>query len=293
MTFFNEAISECTEEIRSLGSPVRLFVVMKKQPIHQNLNTSFVNVGALVRYLRGLQFVGSIRIELASYEAEILFTESGNVRAREYDHIAGRISHGEDALQRILLRAKEPHGRIHVYKSTEGYAGKNDGSVFVDKKIMSGARELAASPGGTVIQAVTQEFILSSRDGENALVLAALSELLREIDVALAAGRLSFADAFIVACHGIADEFPFLQRSRALVYKNGEIVLNADAETRLVTDAVFAALRPIIERLRNELKFAEILRSISERLAELSAERRPEFVRLGLMEHIEDLLADM
>ena len=71
---------------------------MKKQPIHQNLNTTFVNVEALVRYLRGLSFVGSIRIELASYEAEIVFTSSKTVRAREYDHDAGRISHGEEVL---------------------------------------------------------------------------------------------------------------------------------------------------------------------------------------------------
>src|SRR5215210_6521936 len=108
---------------------------MKKEPIHQNLNTSFVDVGALVRYLRGLQFVGSIRIELSSYEADIVFTSSKTIIAREYDHIAGRISHGQQALQRILIRAKEPHGRIHVYK-----AGDGDGTVFIDKSIVSGAR---------------------------------------------------------------------------------------------------------------------------------------------------------
>ena len=53
---------------------------MKKQPIHQNLNTSFVNVAALVRYLRGLQFVGSIRIELASYEADIIALDGDPIK---------------------------------------------------------------------------------------------------------------------------------------------------------------------------------------------------------------------
>src|SRR5215204_5900501 len=122
---------------------------MKKQPIHQNLSTSFVNVGALVRHLRQLQFVGSIRVELSSYEADIIFTSSKTIQAREYDHIAGRIAHGEHALQRILIRCKEPHGRVHVYKAVEGYAGTDGGSVFVDKTIILDAREMAASTGGT------------------------------------------------------------------------------------------------------------------------------------------------
>ncbi len=264
---------------------------MKKQPIHQNLNTTFVNVGALVRYLRGLSFVGSIRIELASYEAEIVFTESKTIRAREYDHIAGRISHGENALQRILIRAKEPHGRIHVYKATEGNAGRDDGSVFVDKAIMSGARQLAASRGGVVI-AGNREIVLSGREGENALVLAALSELLREIDASLAEGRLSFAAAFRVACDEIASEFPFLQESRhALVYRKGEIALNTEADSAIVASAVFAALQPIFRRLRGELKYRELLKILSDRLLELVTERRREFVRLGLIDHIEGLLA--
>jgi hypothetical protein len=267
---------------------------MKKQPIHQNLNTSFVNVGALVRYLKSLQFVGSVKLELASYEAEIIFTESNTIRAREYDHIAGRTSHGESALKRILIRAKEPHGRINVYKATEGYNGRDDGSVFVDKAIMSGAREMAGNTGGSSRNfGVAREFVLSSQESQNALVLAAVSELLRVVDESLAAGNLSFPAAFRVACDGIAPQFPFLQsESSALIYKNGEIKLNADVETELVLSAVFAALRPIFRRLRSEVKYAGLLEILSERLLEISAERRIEFVNLGLMNHVEDLLAD-
>lgn len=265
---------------------------MKKQPIHQNLNTSFVNVGALVRYLRGLQFVGSIRIELASYEAEIIFTESGAVRAREYDHIAGRISHGEQALERIMVRSKEPYGRIDVYKATGRYAG-HDGSPFVDKVIMAGARDLAANTGGVAGHTSRQEIVLSGRDGENALVLAALSEVLREIEISLAAGRLSFDAAFRVACEGVAQQFSFMQSSEsALVYREGEIIVNADVDPKLVTEAVFAALRPIFARLRSEIKYSEIVRDASARLIEILAERRNEFVQLGLIHHVEQLLAE-
>lgn len=267
---------------------------MKKQPIHQNLNTSFVNVGALVRYLRGLQFVGSIRIELASYEADIVFTESRTVRAREYDHIAGRIAHGEGALQRILIRAKEPHGRIHVYKAPVGYAGRDDGSIFVDKAIMTGARKMAASRGGTSVSgALNQGIVLSNRNSGSAQILAVISELLRMIDKALAVGQLSFSAAFRDACDEVASEFPFMRESRAaLTYKNGEIALNADADARVVASAVFSALRPIFRRLRGEQKYTELVQVLSDSLLELANARRQEFVRLGLIDHIEDLLAN-
>ena len=265
---------------------------MKKQPIHQNLNTSFVNVGALVRYLRGLQFVGSIRIELSSYDADIVFTSSKTIQAREYDHIAGRISQGEHALKRILIRAREPHGRIHVYKAVEGYAGQDDGSVFVDKSIVTQARELAASHGGTIVYQTGQEIVLSSQDTENALVLAALSDLLRVIDETLAKGKLSFAAAFRVACDEISSEFPFLQqRQGALVYRDGEIFLRANADAKLVACAVFAALKPIFKRLRGDNKYSALLQMMSERLFELSTEKSREFVSLGLMNSVEQLLA--
>jgi hypothetical protein len=215
------------------------------------------------------------------------------VRAREYDHIAGRISHGEHALERIIVRTKEPHGRIHVYKSVDGYAGGDDGSPFVDKAIMAGARELAASAGGITAQMPQQEVVLSGPDGEKALVLAALSEVLRQIEASFAAGRLSFDAAFRTACEGVAAQFSFMQGNEAaLVYRKGEITLNTEAETKIVAEAVFAALRPIFAKLRNKIKYAEILRDVSDRLIEISAERRTEFAQLGLIDNIERLLAE-
>jgi len=269
-------------------------VVMKKKPIHQNLNTSFVNVAALVRYLRSLQFVGSIRIELSSYDADIVFTSSGMILAREYDHIAGRISKDSDALRRILIRAREPHGRVHVYKAAEGYAGHDDGLVFVDRAIVTNAREMAANTGGKMASTTRYERLMNDASGENALVLDALSELLRAIDEILAKGKLSFAAAFGIACDAIAPKYPFMNSDgrAALRYKNGEIKLSSTADVETVVSAVFAALRPIFNRLRREKKYEGLSSVLVIRLQELSREKRKEYDRLSLMQHIEELLDD-
>ncbi len=90
---------------------------MKNRPIHENLDTSFVNLSALLRYLRRRQFAGSIRVELSGYEADIFLTAENQMQVKEYDRIAGRIAEGEDVLQRLLIRAREPGGVIHVYQN--------------------------------------------------------------------------------------------------------------------------------------------------------------------------------
>ncbi len=90
---------------------------MNNRPIHENLDTSYVNLSALVRYLRRRQFAGNIRVELSGYEADVSLTATNEMRVREHDRITGRISEGEEALQRLLIRAREPGGIINVYQA--------------------------------------------------------------------------------------------------------------------------------------------------------------------------------
>lgn len=95
-----------------------IFQSMNNRPVYENLDTSFVNLSGLVRYLRRRQFVGRVRIELSSYEADIVLEDGNTIQVREHDKIAGRIAEGEEALQRLLIRAREPGGIIHVYQIT-------------------------------------------------------------------------------------------------------------------------------------------------------------------------------
>lgn len=95
---------------------------MKNRPIHENLETSYVNLSALIKYLRRRQFVGSIKIQLNGYKAEIHFQNDNQMNVSEHDQLAGRISSGEEALQRLLIRAREPGGTINVYQLIEEFA---------------------------------------------------------------------------------------------------------------------------------------------------------------------------
>lgn len=106
---------------------------MKNRPIHENLDTSFVNLSALVRYLRRRQFVGNVRVELSGYEADIVLTMGNQMRVREHDRIAGRIAEGEEALQRLLIRAREPGGIINVYQAITENGIEQTPKIVVEK----------------------------------------------------------------------------------------------------------------------------------------------------------------
>lgn len=110
---------------------------MKNRPLHENLDTSFVNLSALIKYLRRRQFAGQVRIELSGYEADIYLTAENQLKVREYDHIAGRIAEGDEALQRILIRSREPGGIINVYQTVaenESLIEKTEAVSIVEKK---------------------------------------------------------------------------------------------------------------------------------------------------------------
>jgi hypothetical protein len=92
---------------------------MKINSTHKNLNTSYVNLSALLKFLRRQNFIGRVHFETRGYEADIFFNKGNEIKMRENDHIAGRISVGDEILPQILIRAHEPDGIINVYDEAE------------------------------------------------------------------------------------------------------------------------------------------------------------------------------
>ena len=258
---------------------------MMKYPIHKNLNTSFVNLAALVRYLRSLQFVGTIHIELSSYEADIEFTTANTMRACEHDHIAGRISHGEHALQRILIRAKDPGGLIHVYQETEEDAGRK---VYVDKAIVAGANLMAVGTTDTPVRNFGKKAVHSRPDltggadldaPENwTEVLSLVSELLKTVDESLSKSNVNFPDAFRNACGFVSNEHPFLDPdSDVFSYADGFIGVRQRLATGDLASGIIVALGRIMERLREDAYFGNVYHLTMHRIRVLANRRKVQF----------------
>ena len=96
-----------------------------------NLNTSYVNLAALLRYLREQNFSGSIHVALNQYEAEMFLTGSGAAAVFEIDRASGNPAQDDGAMERMLVHAREPGGTITVYEGktqpdrTPGQAGES------------------------------------------------------------------------------------------------------------------------------------------------------------------------
>src|SRR2546423_3967820 len=90
----------------------------REQPrvLYEQLDTTFVNLPALLRYLQQRDFTGRVHVELDEYDGDIYLAARQPFEARERDHATGREETGEPALQRLLVRAREEGGRISVYE---------------------------------------------------------------------------------------------------------------------------------------------------------------------------------
>jgi len=263
---------------------------MNTDPIHQNLSTSFVNIAALVRHLRELQFVGSVHIDFSSYEADIILNGSRPVRAREYDHIAGRISQGEHAFKRILVRAKEPHGRIHVYPEGHPEAAA---PVFVDKRIAAGARAMAAARGefpGNHVLKIKPLVAANEAPDEFEMLLDLTGTLLRTIDDSLAKAELNFTGAFRNACADLTEDYPFLDPSLPnFIYKHGEIKVTGYVDPMFFSAGIMAALRIVMTRLSGRPNFSKVYHFTTQRIRCIARDHKRLCDRFGLSGELERL----
>ena len=85
----------------------------KKDPIYQNLNTSFTNFGELLVDLKENSFTGVVQVSYWEYEG-ILLLDTGNI-INAIEEINDRIITGQNAVQKVTAKAIEKDGAISVY----------------------------------------------------------------------------------------------------------------------------------------------------------------------------------
>ncbi|MDX6574406.1 MAG: hypothetical protein QOE96_359, partial [Blastocatellia bacterium] len=91
----------------------------KSRVIYENLDTTFVNLWALLRNLSQREFVGRVRVELQDYTADVFMTGSSTPLVHEIDRAAGTETLEEAALHRLVLRVRETPGTITVFEGPD------------------------------------------------------------------------------------------------------------------------------------------------------------------------------
>jgi hypothetical protein len=228
--------------------------------IHQNLDTAYVNLAALVRHLQQRDFVGRVHVELDEYDADIFLAARSRPRVRERDHVTGRVAEGESALQRVLVRASEPGGLISVFAGETAQPSDEDWAMPLPP-----ARAAPAGDDGR-----TRE----ETDRRNVLQLG--GELIGAVERAVsAASGGEFAADFRDARSELSDRFPFLASLAACVEEvGGESRLARAVAVEDFVAGVCEALRLVVERAAERESGGGVRREVARELAALE-ERRP------------------
>lgn len=239
----------------------------RSRVVHQNLDTAYVSLAALVRHLQQRDFEGRVHVELDEYDADIFLAARERPRARERDHVTGREAEGDAALQRIFVRASEPGGRVSVF---EGGAGEAAGEA--GERRAAAALLAESEAAGDTTTARTQDEI----DRRNVLQLS--GELIAAVERALAAaGGEEFSALFGEARAELREQYPLLSSlSSCVEYDGGEARLARSADAGAFVAGVCEALRLVVERAAaaEDGGARGVRREVARELAALG-ERRP------------------
>ncbi|HVF51205.1 MAG TPA: hypothetical protein VNA19_14020 [Pyrinomonadaceae bacterium] len=245
--------------------------------VHENLDTAYVNLGALLRYLRARDFVGRVHVELDEYEVEIFVRGQEELRVREMDFASGRVEEGAGALQRVLVRAQEAGGLLSVYEG---------GEAATDEA----AERRSAIASEVSRQAVEQQASIrvSEEEAEQRELLEVSGELLGAVERAAAVAGGDFASALHRARIGLADDYPFLDPvQRRFEYRAGTVRLQGKVSTGLYVSGVSEALRRAVEHIATEGERIGIRRDVARELSTLKRRRQTALARFKFTTQLE------
>ena len=285
---------------------------MNDTPLYENLDTAFVDLDALVRYVRRRNFVGKISVTYTGYAAEILFTPEGKLRVSEHDKISGVHADGKSAFSRILERCKvaggivsvsqelgEMIGPINETQPPHGSIVANGDDALSPKK--NGKSQLAKADNGEAKLpefpfALSNEVAGKARKArekgvEFDMLVKLTSELLGAVDQSLAKADLHFQAAFAKACGEISDDFPFMDPARKeFEYSDGTVRVHVDQDPQALVSGVGEALRRIFARLNSTPRLGKVHRFAAQRVRALGRQRRDLYEKYDLMPQIEIVL---
>lgn len=253
----------------------------KGRALHKNLDTAYVNLAALLRYLQQRDFNGRVHVELDEYDGDIYLSAREAVRASERDHVTGREDVGQSALQRILVRASEPGGRISVY---EGAGGETTTDAVNSRDVATTTAQPDAGDATATTATATQDEI----DRRNVLQLS--GEVIAAVERGVAAAsNENFAAHFQAARREIGDDYPFLvSLGNCVEYEHGEARLRRGTDVEKFVAGTSESLRRVVERVAATGERARgVRREVARELAAL-AERRPRaLTRFGFTPQLE------
>jgi hypothetical protein len=220
---------------------------MTKRFKFDSLSTSYVNLGALIRYLRENGFTGRLHVLLDQYETDVFLNGSEALSVCEKDQAANRKSQVKAAMRRLLVRAREPGGVITVYESET----ETNVDVLEAGSVIAAEKSAIDDHSQPVNEPPVPRLIAISNDIINA------------VERAVESAGISFASQFHSARIEIGDDYPFLDPTAGgFEYENAIVNLQARPKPVTYANAVSEALKRVVNSVakqKGEAGFRELV----------------------------------
>lgn len=251
----------------------------KSRVLYENLDTSFVNLWALLRHLSQRAFVGRVHVEMDDYSADVFLTGSNTPLVREVDRAAGTEVLEAAAMHRLVLRARETPGTISVFEGAdEAVAVRADSPAAKTGSLESTAKADEVSPTPpSAAPLIGESQSAGSASSAEGLVAAEPQEMVEWHDVVRVSGELiggveralngahsDFTSLFRAARLELADDYTFLDpTSGGLEYSNSV----ATAREELPISSYVAGLSEALRRVVDKTATGDRARRVRERVA--------------------------
>ena len=197
----------------------------------ESLDTSYVSLESLIRYLRDRDFVGRLHVAMDQYEADVFLYGADSPSVWESDHATGSGAQGDAAMERLLVRAREPRGLITVYEHTvteEAAASEPEqpAALVPDQATISEPEPQAAVPEqAAALEPITEissdlaaaiEATRLEAPAENVdwyKLLRISGELIAAVERAIESSGGDFSKHFREVRVELGDDYPFLDPS--------------------------------------------------------------------------------
>lgn len=251
----------------------------KNFSVYETLDTSFVNLGALLRYLQQRDFTGRVDLVMNDYEASIRLRAGEQAQVRERDTVTGREAAGEAAMQRLLVRAQDAGGRISVYREEEEPSTIGAG---IEEPAL-GYREMKAEAGPEDRRAP-----LSDKEVDWQGLLRMSAELIAAVERAALGVGANFDAIFRLSRLELADDYAFLDpNDGGFVYANNEIELHASPSQRTFVSGLCEALRRVVEKITTGKRAASVRERVALELAVLVRRRQRQLTEFGIISQLD------
>lgn len=248
---------------------------LKSRPVHENLDTAYVSLSALLRYLGQREFVGRVHIELDEYSADVFLNAGHAPHVHEHDHATGRADEGEAALQRLMVRAMNAGGLISVYEEVREEA------TSVDVVPRSSEKKTMRAQGDVLVKESSEGGAAEKSEWHDLLSLC--GELIASVERAALSAGADFNALFHAARLELADDFAFLDpATERFSYAHGVIELHAQPSAKAFVSGLGDALRRVVNRFATGARGKSIRERVALEFAVLARRRETAIARFQL-----------